>query len=639
MKKNTYSIIVHVILLCAALPLSAAVAALFGPAVPGSVEGSGTQFDVTDSDYLNVTLSSSTSIDLYMVSTGGIIEILTDSMEGPATVDLILSGLEPLKTYYRYMDGYDNLEVVTSDSSGSLTLTIDLSSPHRLVFKENRSTLFLSDVEWTDSNGIVHNAGWSNSDGQDVTYIEGVQPGVASWDPATRTAVLVQDLAETIVILSNDLILDGNGFAIDGGGYYPPYSPPYATHDGIEMRDRLNVTIRNLRITGTLYAMYIYNGGMHKILDNHLSNNFYGVYLQWAARSSIVENNIIENQWGAISFNFAASGHIIRNNYVTGCDVATHILVWSGSNTFENNTYIANQTAFQIYGDYSTFHNNTVQENVTGVQFMDTIQIASNNTFYNNNFINNTIQVIAAGTNNLFNLALPDGGNFWSDWTLPDNDGDGIVDLPYVIADNNGMLNAQDDLPWTDQDGWIVNLAPVFSTIGPKEIVEYDTLTFTVEATDPDEDNIVSIYVEGLPAGATFDPVTGLFSWRPDGTQAGVYAVSFFAVDDGDLAATGQIDVVITVGAVQSPTDLTDTIIDDIVNDPVLPLEVENSYTANLKKVNAFIADGKINAAVNQLEAFIQKCGQDVDHGIITQEEGDLYTMMAQDVLSLLLGQ
>jgi len=133
--------------------------------------------------------------------------------------------------------------------------------------------------------------------------------------------------------------------------------------------------------------------------------------------------------------------------------------------------------------------------------------------------------------------------DFWSDWTLPDNDGDGIVDLPYVIADNNGMPNAQDDLPWTDQDGWFVNLAPVFSPIGPKEIVEYDTLTFTVEATDPDEDNIVSI----LPAGATFDPVTGLFSWRPDGTQAGVYAVSFFAVDDGDPAATGQIDVVITV--------------------------------------------------------------------------------------------
>jgi len=67
--------------------------------------------------------------------------------------------------------------------------------------------------------------------------------------------------------------------------------------------------------------------------------------------------------------------------------------------------------------------------------------------------------------------------------------------------------------------------------------------------------------------------------------------------------------------------------------------EVENSYIANLKKVNGFIADGKINAALNQLEAFIQKLGQDVEHGVISQEEGDLYTMMAQDVTSLLLGE
>lgn len=624
-------------MLCTALPLSAA-AGLFGPAMPGSVEGSGTHFEVTDSDYLNVTLSSSAPLDLYMASNGGVIEILTDSEDTPAAANLILSGLEPLKTYYRYLDGYDNLEVVTSDSSGSFALTIDLSIPHRLVFKENPSTLFLSDVEWTDDAGVVHNAGWSDSDGQDVTYIEGVQPGVATWDPATRTAVLVQDLTETIVILSDDLTLDGNGFAINGGGSYPPYSPPYATYDGIEMRGRKYVTIKNLRITGTLYAMYIYGGARHKILDNHLHNNFYGVYFQWAAGSSIVENNVIENQWGAISFNLMANGHIMKNNYVSGCDVATHILVWSGSNTFENNTYVANQTAFQIYGDYSTFHDNTIQDNGTGVLFMETSYVASNNTFYNNNFIDNATQVLAAGTNNRFNLPLPEGGNFWSDWTSPDNDGDGIVDLPYVIADREGNPGSQDDLPWTIQNGWIVNLAPVFSAIGPQEVVEYDTLTFTVEATDPDGDNIVSLYAEGLPAGAYFDQATGIFSWRPDGTQAGVYAVSFFATDDGDPAATGQIDVVITVGAVQSPTDLTDTVIDDILSDPEMSQEVENSYVANLKKVNGFIADGKINAALNQLEAFIQKLGQDVDHSVISQEEGDLYAMMAQDVISLLLG-
>jgi len=629
MKKNTHSLIALAVFLIAAFPLSAA--GLFGPTAPGSVEGSGTLFEVTDSDYLNVKLSSAAPIGLYMISHGGAIEILTESEDTPTTVNLILSGLEPLKTYYRYLDGYDNLEMVTSDSSGSYALTMDLSTPHRLVFKEEPSTLFLSDVEWTDSDGIVHNAGWSNSDGLDVTYIEGVQPGVATWDPTIRTASLVDNLSETVVILSDDLTLDGNGFAIDGGGVYP-------TFEGIEMRYRWNVTIRNLRITGTSYAMYIYGGGRHKILDNHLHNNFYGVYFQWGASSSVVENNVIENQWGAISFNYVANAHVMRNNFVTGCDVATHILIYSGSNTFERNTYAENQTAFQIYGDSSTFNENVIQDNMTGVLFMETNHDASNNSFYNNNFINNITHVLAAGTNNTFNLPLPEGGNFWNDWTSPDNDGDGIVDIPYAIADRNGTTGAQDDLPWATRDGWIVNLAPVFSPIGPQEIAEYDTLTFTVEANDPDGDNIVSLYAEGIPAGAYFDPVTGLFSWRPDGTQAGVYIVSFFALDDGDPAETGQIDVVITVGAVQSPTDLTDTIINDVLSDPEMPQEVENSYTANLKKVNVFIADGKINVAVNQLEAFIQKCEQDIDHGVISQEEGDLFIMMAQDVIELLTG-
>ena len=92
MKKNVYHIIVLSILLCTALPLSAA-AGLFGPAMPGSVEGSGTHFEVTDSDYLNVTLSSSATLDLYMVSNGGVIEILTDSEDTPAVANLIISGL------------------------------------------------------------------------------------------------------------------------------------------------------------------------------------------------------------------------------------------------------------------------------------------------------------------------------------------------------------------------------------------------------------------------------------------------------------------------------------------------------------------------------------------------------------------
>jgi hypothetical protein len=40
-----------------------------------------------------------------------------------------------------------------------------------------------------------------------------------------------------------------------------------------------------------------------------------------------------------------------------------------------------------------------------------------------------------------------DGGNHWADWTTPDSDTDGIVDVPYVIF---GPANGRDLLPLTE---------------------------------------------------------------------------------------------------------------------------------------------------------------------------------------------
>lgn len=72
------------------------------------------------------------------------------------------------------------------------------------------------------------------------------------------------------------------------------------------------------------------------------------------------------------------------------------------------------------------------------------------NQVYNNNLIENLHQafVTYGCWGNVFNLEKPVGGNYWSDWTSPDADGDGFVDSPYVFT------GGQDDLPWTRQDRW-----------------------------------------------------------------------------------------------------------------------------------------------------------------------------------------
>ncbi|MEO1335692.1 MAG: S8 family serine peptidase, partial [Myxococcota bacterium] len=81
------------------------------------------------------------------------------------------------------------------------------------------------------------------------------------------------------------------------------------------------------------------------------------------------------------------------------------------------------------------------------------------------------------------------------------------------------------------------NTPPVLDPIGPQSVVEEDTLTFTVSASDGDGDTIV-LSASSVPPNASFDPATGLFTFTPSATQAGVYDVVFRA-NDGQ----GGIDV------------------------------------------------------------------------------------------------
>ena len=78
--------------------------------------------------------------------------------------------------------------------------------------------------------------------------------------------------------------------------------------------------------------------------------------------------------------------------------------------------------------------------------------IIFNNTFVDNNgagsiYDLNHIQAIDDGTNNWWNSSTYEHGNYWSDWTTPDNFPPwGIVDVPYNIS---GSAGAKDYYPQT----------------------------------------------------------------------------------------------------------------------------------------------------------------------------------------------
>ncbi len=288
-----------------------------------------------------------------------------------------------------------------------------------------------------------------------------------------------------------------------------------------------DITVKGLTITNAEKGIYFYNTINSRIQNNSLNDNYYGIYLISSSNNTITENTASENQRGIYldgSNNNAITDNNTSNNryYYRGFGI---YLGYSSDNTITdniaNNNYnrnisldyshnntitgnmvnesydgiylgnsnynmIANNTAgnnsnggISLRGSNNTITGNTTKNNYYGIR----LSYTNNNKIYLNNFIDNSKQAYG-GSGDVFNLDKPVGGNYWSDWTGPDNDGDGFVDSPYVFT------GGQDNLPWANQDGWL-GVAP--TTLSEKYSAE-STLIETVLSQDV---NLSDVIVSG----------------------------------------------------------------------------------------------------------------------------------------------
>jgi hypothetical protein len=82
-----------------------------------------------------------------------------------------------------------------------------------------------------------------------------------------------------------------------------------------------------------------------------------------------------------------------------------------------------------------------------------------------------------------------------------------------------------------------LNLRPVLSPISNQSVQKGALLQFPVSATDSDYDPL-TYSASPLPAGASIDPVTGVFSWTPTASQAGEYQLTFTVTDARGLSTS-----------------------------------------------------------------------------------------------------
>ncbi|MDP8237947.1 MAG: Ig-like domain-containing protein, partial [Candidatus Hatepunaea meridiana] len=148
---------------------------------------------------------------------------------------------------------------------------------------------------------------------------------------------------------------------------------------------------------------------------------------------------------------------------------------------------------------------------------------------------------------------LPIGADLDGDlfsWTPNYNQAGVYEGIVFIVRDNGDpQLSDEETITITVNNN---NRPPELTEIGNLELEVDQEFTLQLEATDPDDDDVLTFDAENLPEGATLED--GLFSWTPADDQVGIYQdVIFRVVDDGEPSRSNEETIIITVGDVNRP--------------------------------------------------------------------------------------
>jgi len=183
-------------------------------------------------------------------------------------------------------------------------------------------------------------------------------------------------------------------------------------YEGVELDSSSNNTVSGNNITNNSDGVWLYSSSNYNTVSgNYITNNGYGVFLDSSSNNTVSGNNITNSDQYGVCLSMHSTSNIVSENNIAN-NYAGVGLDFSSSNTVSGNN-ITDNNLYAFWLGSSSF-----------------------NIIYHNNFVANNLRILLIDSiNNTWDNGCE--GNFWSDFTGSDSNGDGIGDTPYIIDGSN----------------------------------------------------------------------------------------------------------------------------------------------------------------------------------------------------------
>ncbi len=244
---------------------------------------------------------------------------------------------------------------------------------------------------------------------------------------------------------------------------------------GVLVRNSENITVKdNLFVDQGVYGVWLLGSQDNYVNNNQIENTGKnGIRLESTSGNNISFNEVLDSDEQAIN---SDQGHFN--------EIYANILLRSqGDGISMKNS------------SYNVITANWLTLNEIGITF--TSCCIHDNMIYHNNFVGNKIyQAYDSSGNTSWDGGAVLGGNYWSDYNYSDANGDGIGDMPYIIA---GSARSQDRFPLMDP--WVTynpddNTAPFPPTIIGDSQQQNDTLLYVVVSASDADDHDIELFVD-----------------------------------------------------------------------------------------------------------------------------------------------